>query len=200
MPLGHGVERGGVRRLDRDRAWPHRDDHRGTPTGRAHEPVRGRGPRRGDITMLPTFVPAPGGELRSQSRSRRGYDARGHERGRARPPSQRVSPRHAARSSWRSCASRRCSRSSPSSSAGRPATTPCSSASPPDCASPMPATAGGCGEIADVRRRAAHRRRPRRARLRRVAERVRERHRRAPCGAGPSAQGSGGGGVRRRAW
>ena len=94
VPVGDGVERRGVRRLDRDRPRPHHRDHRGAPAGRAHEPLRGGGPR--------AAATSPAADVRARARRRaaaqprgRALDARGNERGgRGAGPGRRlVTPR-----------------------------------------------------------------------------------------------------------
>ena len=54
-------------------------DHRGAPAGRAHEPLRGGGPRRSsDIHLLPTFV--PGARRRAAAQPRGGAARRPRQR------------------------------------------------------------------------------------------------------------------------
>ena len=175
-----------------DRARRDRDGHRGAPAGRAHQPVRGRGPRAATPHLLPTFVGA-GGEAapnpRRPATTPRNGPGRGRGRRRLAAPRRSELVARLARS--------RCSPRSPSSSAGTPATTRSSSASRPGL------------RLTDAEERRALRRSPSATSKRSPTTTStrsgydkwlvgpRERDRRPPRRAGPAAQGGGGGGVRR---
>ena len=151
----------------------------------------------GDITMMPTFVRAPGGELGPNPEAARPRRPGSRAR-RARPSSARVSPHRAARSSSALLREQ----------AMLPVITFIFSRAACDDAVQQCLAAGLRLTDAGERRRAAgDRRRAQRARSPTTTSTrsatddwlsgLRERHRRAPCRTGPSAQGSGGGGVRR---
>ena len=98
VPVGHGVERRGVRRLDRDRARPHRGGHRGAPTGEL-EHLYLVGERGADaLHLLPTFIDATASSDPTPTRARLDARATRHAGTRGRPRT-RCAPRGGSRSS-----------------------------------------------------------------------------------------------------
>ena len=147
------------------------------------------------LQLFPTFVdgrPNPEPSSSSADRAERRAHCAGTE-----PRAALHAP--AGRGRRPRCGTTRCCRRSTSSSAAPGATTPSASASTPASASPRPRNASEIRDIVDSQGRRALRRRPRRARLRRMDGRARSRVRRPPRRAGAAVQGGGRGVLRRGA-
>ena len=190
VPVGHRLERRGAGRLDHDGARADGRGDRGPPAGRARQPLLRRRPL--------VARAAPAADPRRRPAQPRGQPARRRVAARSADAGSTAaggsSRRDASRSSS-GCPTRTCCRRSSSSSAGRPATTPSTPASPPACGSRTPTSGPGSARSPSATSSAV-RRRPRRARLRPLAGRARAGHRRPPRRDGAALQGGGRGVLR----